>query len=277
MGVLLGVLVALGYGSGDFLGGLAAQRSGAASVVLLAQLTGAVGIVPVMLVLGTAPPAGADLLRGAAAGAVGVVGLGLLYRGLATARVAVVAPVAAVVGAVVPLARGVLAGERPSGAAIGGITLALLAVALVSAAGAPPGDDRPGGAPLGALAGALLGGSLVLFAATSHTSGLWPVAAARLAAVGLVVAALASRRGLRLPRTGDRVPAVGAGALDVTANALLQLALRAGLLTVVAPVAALAPGATVLVARLVQGERLGRQRAAGLVLALAGLALLAGG
>lgn len=275
MGLLLGVLVALGYGTGDFLGGLASRGSGAASVVLLVQLTGAVGIVPVLLVLGTPVPGAHDLGLGLGAGAVGAAGLGLLYRGLATSRVAVVAPVAAVVGALVPLIWGVVQGERPSVVAVVGIALALGAVALVSAAGSPAGDARPGGASVGAFAGALLGSSLVLFSETGADSGLWPVAAARLsAAVGIIVALLLTHR-LALPNVSDRRTAAAAGALDVTANVLLQLALRRGLLTVVAPVAALAPGATVLVARLVHGERLGRQRAVGLLLALTGLALLA--
>jgi drug/metabolite transporter (DMT)-like permease len=68
-----------------------------------------------------------------------------------------------------------------------------------------------------------------------------------------------------------------AGLLDMTANALYVLAVRGGLLSLVAVLASLYPVSTVVLARLVLGERLGRLQLAGLVLAAAGVALLAAG
>ena len=40
--------------------------------------------------------------------------MGLLYKGLATGRASLVAPLTAVVGAVVPVTWGLITGERPS-------------------------------------------------------------------------------------------------------------------------------------------------------------------
>ncbi len=57
-------------------------------------------------------------------------------------------------------------------------------------------------------------------------------------------------------------------------NALLLVALRAGLLSLVAPVAALYPASTVVLSRFVLNERLGRARLVGLGVALIGLALI---
>jgi drug/metabolite transporter (DMT)-like permease len=73
----------------------------------------------------------------------------------------------------------------------------------------------------------------------------------------------------------DVAPVAGAGLCDAGANALVLLAVRRGLVTLVAPVAALYPATTVLLARVVLHERIGRQRAGGLALGLLGLALIA--
>jgi drug/metabolite transporter (DMT)-like permease len=61
---------------------------------------------------------------------------------------------------------------------------------------------------------------------------------------------------------------------DAGANALLLIAVRTGLLTVVAPVANLYPAVTVVLARAFGHERIGRFRLAGLVLAVASLVLI---
>lgn len=83
-----------------------------------------------------------------------------------------------------------------------------------------------------------------------------------------------SRRPLLVPSAAARI-AIGAGVLDASANALLLLAIRAGLLSLVAPVAALYPASTVVLSRVLLHERLGRARLAGLVVALVGLVLIA--
>jgi drug/metabolite transporter (DMT)-like permease len=90
----------------------------------------------------------------------------------------------------------------------------------------------------------------------------------------LIGAVIVLRQPPRLPRSG-LAPVLSAGLFDVTANALIVLAIRRGLLSLVAPVASLYPATTVLLARFVLHERIGPQRAGGLVLGLVGLALIA--
>ena len=124
-------------------------------------------------------------------------------------------------------------------------------------------------------AGVGFGSSFILFADASHHSGFWPVLTGRVAAVvgvGLVVAF--SGASLRLP-VRPRWLAVGAGVLDVVATTLLLVAVRKGLVAVVAPVAALAPAFTVLGAWWFLHERASVIQKAGLGLALVGLALIA--
>jgi drug/metabolite transporter (DMT)-like permease len=103
---------------------------------------------------------------------------------------------------------------------------------------------------------------------------------ARLAAVALVALAvlvLRRRGGMAFPQGDARRLALGAGGLDVLATTLLLVALRRGLAVVVAPVASLAPGMTVVLAWRVQRERIGRAQAVGLGLAGVGLVLIAAG
>jgi uncharacterized membrane protein len=110
---------------------------------------------------------------------------------------------------------------------------------------------------------------------------MWPVLTARVAAFVLVGIALVvvAGRGAALPFPGadDRRLATGAGVLDVTASTLLLLAVRRGLLVVVAPLAALAPAATVLLAHVVLHEHLQTLQRVGLLLALVGIVLIVAG
>jgi drug/metabolite transporter (DMT)-like permease len=104
---------------------------------------------------------------------------------------------------------------------------------------------------------------------------MWPIFIARCTSVP-VLAVIAAVVGAS-PRVtrADLAPVAGAGLFDVGANALVLLAVRRGLVSLVAPVASLYPATTVLLARVVLHERIGRQRAGGLALALLGLALIA--
>jgi drug/metabolite transporter (DMT)-like permease len=279
--IVLGLAVAVVYGSADFLGGLATRRNPTFAVVALSQAWGLVVLAGAAAVLADADPASRDLALGAVAGAVGLLGVALLYRALADGSMGVVAPITAVGAAVLPLAWGLGSGERPPATSLVGVVVALVAVALV--AGGASGDV--GSAARGSRrhlalaggAGAAFGVLFILLAATGDDAGLSPLVAARVASLTLLAAtAAAIRPRLRLaPGTGAAV--AGAGMLDMAANVLFLLAARRGLLSLVAVLASLYPAATSLLARAVLGERLRRVQVAGLGLALVGLVLIASG
>jgi len=279
MGVTVGLLAALFFGSGDFLGGRASQHAPTRSVLLVSQASAALGAILLVLVI-DGDPIGRDLAYGAAAGAANGTGLGLLYRGLATGGMGVVAPVTAVVGAIVPVAWGIASGERPGAVVLVGILVAVAAGGLISREADDGVAVRAANAiPLAMAAGAALGTSFVLFAQTGEQSGPWPVLAARITAVAGAAALALVRRasgGLTLSGRGTRI-AVAAGACDVVATTFLVLAIRRDLAVVVAPIAALAPGFTVLWAWAMLREPLSRLQSAGLLLALCGLAMIAAG
>ena len=279
LAVVLGVLVASAYGSGDFLGGRASKTASTPGVLLYSQLSAAVGAIAVALVF-SADVHGRDLLYGALAGAGNVTALGFLYQGLSSGQMGVVAPVSAVVASIFPITWGLLQGERPPTLVLIGVTLAVGAGALIGVSS----DVSRAGARVAVLlavgAGVGFGSSFILFAETSSESGNWPVLAARFSAVAvesIAVAVIATRRRIVFPRGQDRWLALGAGALDVTATSLLLLAVRHGFIVVVAPVAALAPAMTVVLAWWFLKEKVGRMQLAGLLVALPALVLIASG
>jgi uncharacterized membrane protein len=277
--IALGALVALSYGAADFLGGFTSSRLSPLTVLFVSQVVGLATAIVIVAALADPLAPSVDLLYGAASGIAGVVALGFLYRGLAGGRMSVVAPLSAVGGGLIPLLWGLAQGERPGTVALVGAAIALVAVVVV-ARGA---ETEPGGGMsarteilLGGAAGIGFGIVFVLLSETSADSGMWPILSARVASVPLIaVVALARHMPLVVHDRRLLVTVAAGGLLDLLANAFLVLAVRRDLTSVVAPIAALYPAGTVVLARLVLGERIGRFRMIGLVLALAGLLLIA--
>jgi drug/metabolite transporter (DMT)-like permease len=246
----------------------------------MSQAVGVVGAVLLVLVI-HGEVTGSDVRYGLAAGAANGAGLGLLYKGLATGRASLVAPITAVMGAVVPVTWGLVNGERPSGMVLAGVAVAVAAGALIAREADEPGEDHGSASTsvgVGLAAGALLGSSFVLFAHTQADSGMWPVLFARVAALALATVAVLARPVPRARPHGGAVRlAALAGVCDVAANAFVIAGIRRDLAVVVAPIAALAPGFTVLWAMTTLHERVAAPQRAGLALALAGLVLIAAG
>jgi drug/metabolite transporter (DMT)-like permease len=303
MAVILGLLVSVAYGCGDFFGGLAAKRTRVTAVVVgsFALSTALLAVVTATWwAMGTLPSPGArDVGLGVAVGLVGPAALGLLYHGLAVGRMSVVAPITAVLAAVIPFAWGVASGERPGPVAVGGVLLALLAVAVISGApehsatpaipdhapGAPParGDRAVVAVSIGSGIG--FGVVYVLLGSTTPDAALWPLAAARPTSVlasAAVLGVIARRqrtplRSLLVPSRSAALLVAGAGVLDVSANAMFLAATNRGLLSIVSVLSSLYPAATVLLARFVLDERLHRQQVGGLALAVVGVVAMAAG
>jgi drug/metabolite transporter (DMT)-like permease len=274
--VLLALAAALSYGVSDFVGGLASRREPALRVLLLSYPVGVV-LMAVLLPLVPGRLDAATLAWAGAAGLAGAAGVVLLYLGLAAGPMGVVAPLTAVASAVVPVTVGIGLGERPPPVAYAGVALALLAVVLVSRGpgGAVDGPVTARAVAIALLAGVGFGCYFVLLAGAPDTSGGWPLLVSRLASA-VAVAGLAVAAG----HAGRLAPGVGrfavvAGALDALANLTYLLAVRQGLLSLVPVLVALYPAATILLARVVLGERTGRAQRVGLAVAAGSVALIA--
>ena len=210
-------------------------------------------------------------LWGGAAGIGGAVALVSFYQGLASGRMAVVAPVAALVGAGLPLVVGLALGERPSGFALTGMAIALPAIWLVSQA---EGDFDLNGLGLALTAGIGFGLFFVFLGQTPDDAGLWPLVPARIASVlTMTVATVATKTPVRVARAA--IPGITvAGSGDMMANMLFLAAVQSGLLSVVSVLASLYPAVTVILAR-VFGERVTPTQGFGVALAVLAAGLIA--
>lgn len=275
MSIFLAFLSSVSFGAADFLGGLATRRSGRVfSVVVLSQAVG-LSIVLAALMVGRPELIAGDIGWAAAAGVAGSAGLVLLYRGLSIGTMSVVAPLSAVMGALVPVGWGLITGERPTALAIVGVPVALAAIGLVSGAASNRGLKGPGMLE-GVGAGVGFGFFFILIA-RSGSAELWTLTFARIASISVLIL-LATVTGSTLrPGPGMGPLIAAAGVLDMVANLLFLMAERRGLLTLVAVIAALYPAATVVLARIVLHERLSRSQLIGLGMAAAGIALIAVG
>lgn len=273
MSILLAALASVLYGAGDFFGGLASRRAPVLAVTFVSQGVGLVALGLAMLVWHGAASR-ADLVWGLLAGISGTVGIVLLYRGLALGLVSVVAPTISLCAVVVPIAFGLLIGERPSALAIAGIGLAGVAIVLISAAsGAPAASDTrvplsPARMlPIALASGLAVGVFLVCLGRIAPGAGLAPLVVSRASSVGGLALLLAIRREpLSVPRAAVGL-CLGTGVLDVTANVLYVIAAGHHPISLVATIVSLAPATTVLLARIVLQERLNAPQRYGLVLA----------
>ncbi len=277
MWLVLALFAAASWGTADFIGGLAARRTHALRVLLVGLPAGLLLLVP-FLVAEAEGPTRQLLAWGAASGLAGGLGIATLYAALGAGPMNVVAPLSAVMSAVVPVVAGLVQGERPGPWAYGGMAVAGAAVVLISRE--PPEEAEPTpvadrrGLLMALAAGTLIGLGLVFLDRVADEGGLWPLAANRVAAWAVVgVAALASSVA-GLPPRHVLPMAIGAGVLDTLANAAYFRSLDGGLLSVVGVIVALYPGGTVLLARVVLKERLHAAQVAGLCLAVVGVVLL---
>lgn len=275
MAVLFALIAAAAYGVSDFIGGLASRRIPAITVLLASYPIGAVLMAALLPVYG-GPISAGTLAWSVTGGAAGLIGVALLYTALGQAPMNVISPVTAVMSAVVPIAAGVLQGERPHLLAWLGIVLGLLAVLLISRQPADHPHGPIGWRPLSmaVLAGVGFGAYFICLARTDPNSGLWPVVLSRLVSALLVLPLAAVATGfVRMPR-----PVLGlatiAGVLDAGANLAFLLASRHGLLSLASVITALYPAGTVLLAVLVLKERTGNVQRVGLGVAAAAVVLL---
>ncbi len=275
MPVFLALCSAVVYGVGDYLGGRASRHQPSVVVTATGQMVSLVLVVGVVLAMGTASPDAATWWWSAGGGMFGALGITGLYHGFAHGDVTVVAPVSAVVGAVVPVVVGLATGERPSALALVGIVVAVGAVALVSGAlGTHQHNTPPRIVALAAVVGACFGLLFVAFDQADHDAGMWPLAIARFASVPMLLV-LAFVTGQRPGQhRASMMIAVVAGVFDMGANGLYLVASRGGLLSVVAVVASLYPASTVALAATVDKERIGRWQAVGMVMAVLALVMV---
>ncbi len=273
--ILLAALSAIVWGTGDFSGGKATQRGSALTVTVLSQLASLPILAACVALAGGGGPTIGALAWGTAGGVVGFLGVVVLYRGLSQGAMSVFAPISAMTTAVVPLVVGLAVDRTPSTPALIGAGLAILAIGLVSWAPGNRGAITRRLVLLALTCGCCFGVFFVILGKAGGHAGLWPLVGVRIGSLGLGLLAVArSRPPLALPAPARRWTVL-AGSADVLANALYLLAATSGPLAIVAPIGALYPVSTVILALVVDRERVAPAQLAGLGLAATALVLAA--
>jgi drug/metabolite transporter (DMT)-like permease len=305
LAIVLALASAAGYGGSDFAAGLAARSASVIQVTLLASAVSALVVAMALPFAASPGPSAAALAWGFGAGLGGTMGAFALYLGFRHAAFSVTAPISAVAAAGFSVLAGLLYGERPTALALTGIVLALPAIVGVSASAASgseaparetgseapareTGSEAPareaeaaaGGRPaagvvLGLVAGAFFALLFIGLDRAGSGSGLWPVAAC---AAGELVAALATAVATRrfgLAGARPRLLAAITGTTAAAGTILFFLATHQGFLAVTAVLTSLYPAVTIVLARVMLGERLTALRLAGLGLAGVCVSLIA--
>lgn len=276
-GVLWGVATGAAWGVADFAGGLASRRAAPIAVTAGSQVIGVVGLLVALLVLRPDAPSVQTLALGALAGLAGGVGLALLYQALATGSMGLVSALSGAGASVITLLVTVALGaDLPLVAVVG--------VGCVVGAAVAATDVSRDAASRYALV--LSFGAAIGFAAwyliidrVAQDGALWALIASRTtaSALGISLVALTSARSslAALPRLLPLI--LAAGGLDVAANVFFVIARDGISVALAAPLSGLYSLATMVLARVVLGERLPRLGLVSVLLAVAGIVLISVG
>ncbi len=271
LAVFYGLGSAVTWGAGDFSGGFASKRGNILSVIVISQLVGLGFLLLLSLIIPEDTPTYHSLAWGAAGGIFGATGLVALYTALAGGRMSIVAPLSAVMTALLPIGFSFFLEGLPRSMQLIGMVIALVSVWILSA--------QKNGSPLvkrelllSLAAGVGFGLFFVCIDQASESAIIRPLIAARVASVTLF-GCIVLKRGSNASVKKSQVPfVVLAGVLDASGNALFAMAASLGRLDISSVLASLYPASTVLLAGLFLKERLQPQQWIGVL--TAGLALV---
>src|SRR6516162_6635663 len=140
--VAFALAASISWGAGDFSGGFATRRAQVLSVVVGAYTVGLCMLIVLALIWSEPFPSALDLLWGGVAGLAGAVGLVAFYQALSVGRMGIVAPIAAMLSAAIPVLFGSLTEGLPGPLQFIGFVLAFIAVGLISGLGVAKGRPR---------------------------------------------------------------------------------------------------------------------------------------
>jgi drug/metabolite transporter (DMT)-like permease len=273
--IALALGASLAWGLADFFGPLKGRTLGALRVLFYVQLSGLITIAIVVAVRGRGPESWTALLAVPAAIS-GTLGLYAYYRGVAVGAISIVAPIAGV-SAVIPVAVGIASGDRPSGWQGRGHGVRTRR-RLPRLAGAGSGDfpsrrrSRPG-----LLAALGFGSYFPPMHAAGNADFWWASLFFRTTSTLVILSVIAIRRPSLSIERRHLPPLALVGIGDMLGNLLFAAASTTGLVSVTSVLASMYPIVTVVMARLVLDERVARSQESGIVLTLAGVALISAG
>jgi len=277
LSILYGLGAALSWGAGDFTGGLAARKAGAYRSVFYGEVVGVIVLLVLVVFAGEPLSSSRTWLLSMFAGALGSIGLLLLYHSMTLGLMSIAAPVSALLAAALPVVVGIFTEGVPEFLTVLGFGFALFAVWMVSQGenGVTNIFAHLSDLKLPLLAGIGFGSYFVFMHEATHDGGIiWPMVASRAGGMLLVIAyLLITRTTWKVDSTAWPFICLN-GVLDICGNAFFILAGQSGRLDVAAVLSALFPGATVLLAWIFLRERLTRNQWIGILSALTAIVLM---
>ncbi|KMO78866.1 hypothetical protein BST22_16365 [Mycolicibacterium chubuense] len=286
MTILLALGSSLMWGMADFLGGKSSRGRPTVVVVLISQLAGFLVALVAALVSGSSDAPTGYVPWAMGAGLAGAAAVGLFYRALAIGTMGIVAPIAAL-GVIIPVLIDIIGGTVPSALCLVGIVVAIVGVVVTARPADSGARTRRHTRSIMLAIGAAAGFGLLQFAIAggSTYSTVMTMLVMRSASIPVLclaaVLTLRSRHRHHGPARrfppGVIVVLIIIGIFDVCANLAFAQATVSGALSVVAVLGSLYPAATVLLARIIDHERMSIMQNLGVGGAMAGVVMIAAG
>ena len=274
LAVVYGLASASSWGTSDFSGGLVTKTSSVFGVLLVANTAGIFLLIICSLWFGGPVPDINSFIFGASAGIAGLIGLAAFYKGLANAHMGMVASLAAVISAALPVLFGVLMEGFPSNRQIAGFAAAFAAIWYLSVS-EKSHTIRWRQLTLPITAGIGFGFAFILIDRAVEHSVLWPLLSSKMMGEVLLITLLLIFRVGTMPRKHKYPIVCLTGFFDAAGTAFYASAAQVGRLDISAVLASMHPAITAFLAWVILKERLSRQQWIGVVAALIALALIA--
>jgi len=260
------------WGTSDFLGGYASRRSNAFVFTTIVHFSGLLLMLGIAIACHSPFPSRSGVAWALAAGLSGGAGLAIFYRALASGRMGLTAPVAAVLSAAIPTIFGMFTEGLPHSVQIAGFILAATGIWLISR---PEDGNRPEGIGAAVFAGICFAGYYLFTKQAGDNSAIWLAAVSRAASFLLTGAIVVLGRNYQITREGVGI-GVAAGILDISGSVMFIRAAQTGRLDAAVVISSLYPAITVLLARLFLKEHFTHWKLAGMFAALLAVPLIAG-
>lgn len=272
--ILYGLVSAVSWGAGDFSGGFATRSGSVWGVLFVGYLVSVVLLSGCALGLGSPLPNLFSLATGALAGVTGLIGLAALYKGLASGQMGIVAPLAAVTTASLPVFLGIFMEGFPSILQTMGFLVAFAAIWLISVAEKSQ-EFKWRQITLPITAGIFLGLSLILIDQAAEQSVLWSLVVNRIAGIAALILLLLMFPKGKMPSKKNYPIICLAAVFDTGGYTFYALAAHVGRLDTSAVLACMYPATTVMLAWLLLKERLSGRQWMGVTAAFIAIILIA--
>ena len=273
IGAFLALTAALTWGGGDFIGGYGSRRLSHFPVLFLSTIGSLTILTGVALLMGERIPSWSNLMYAIPAGVIGALGMGSLFKGLSLGNPAIVAPIAGVIQALLPLLVGMMDQGIPGWTKLLGFGLGLVGIWLVTRVKSDQVQGSRVSIILAVAAGLGFGSFLVLITRMDTQEIYFPLVAAKFAAL-ITVLIMIKLTGQTVPRINAMPIVLFSGMLDAFGNIFYLVANQFTRLDIVAVLSSFYPAITVLLSFLILKDKILRTQWIGVFVCVSAIILI---